>query len=142
MLLGWHIDQQLFDYYRARVGVVAPRRQGKRLIVLCIIAVTYITLRLFEAQFESAVALSALFLAGVQLHIGLISGEDYRRHYVLGAACWVGLSLLPRLSLAHGARDVSWLIAMGLTLVFLGWRDHLVLMRSLTAAGMSHVEDV
>lgn len=142
ILLGWHVDQQLLGYYGARVGHVMPTRPGRRLIVLGSIVATYAMLRLVELQFERAVALSALFLAGVQLHIGMISGERYRRHYLLGAACWAALSLLPLLTLSHGALHVSWLMAAGLTLVFLGWRDHMVLMRALTSAGVSHAENV
>ena len=143
ILLGWHLDDRLEDYYRARMGYVVPFHPARRLMALVAITLTYVALRMFEVQIASPVAMSALFLAGLQLHIGLVSGEAYRRHYVFGAACWAVLSLVPLLALSPGARGVLWLTAMGLTLTLLGWRDHVLLMRSLADAEESaDVKDV
>lgn len=139
VVVGWHLDDRLVDYYRARMGHVHPLRAGRRLLGLVAITLLYIALRVFEVRVDSAVSVSALLLAGVQLHIGLISGETYRRHYLFGASCWAGLSLVPMLGLPMGALSVLWLTAMGITLVLLGWRDHLVLSRSLTTMGVSDV---
>jgi len=136
ILLGWHLDARLEDYYRTRMGYVFPSRPARRLVGLVVITVVYVALRVCELQVGSPLAVSALFFAGLQLHIGLISGEAYRRHYVLGAGFWGTLSLVPLLGLSPDARGVLWLTAMGLTLALLGWRDHLLLMRSL-----AHAED-
>ena len=134
VLVGWHLDDRLEDYYRARMGHVLPLRPGRRLLGLVAITLTYVALRVFEVRVDSPVAVSALMLAGVQLHIGLISGETYRRHYLLGASCWASLSIVPSVGLSTGALAVVWLTAMGITLVLLGWRDHVLLSRSLTTA--------
>jgi len=137
VLVGWHLDNRLEDYYRARMGHVLPLRPGRRLLGLVTITLMYAALRLFEVRVDSPVAVSALLLAAVQLHIGLISGETYRRHYLLGALCWAGLAVVPILGLSTGALSVFWLTAMGITLIMLGWRDHVVLSRSLTTMGES-----
>ena len=136
ILLGWHLDARLEDYYRTRMGHVFPAHRARRLVGLVVITMVYVALRVTEVQVGSPLAVSALFFAGLQLHIGLISGEAYRRHYVLGAGCWGMLSLVPLLGLSPAAGGVLWLTAMGLTLALLGWRDHVLLMRSL-----AHAED-
>ena len=137
VLMGWHLDDRLVTYYHARMGHVRPLRPGRRLLGLVAITLMYVALRVWEVRVESPVAMSALLLAGVQLHIGLISGEAYRRHYVLGAVCWASLSLVPVLALSPGALAVVWLTAMGVTLILLGCRDHVLLMRSLATTGDS-----
>lgn len=131
ILIGWHLDDRLAAYYDKRMGMVLTRHPYRRLFALGGITVTYAVLWLWERWMHSPVALSALFLAAVQLHIGLVSGEGYRRHYVVGAVVWCGLSLSPMLTLPPDARAVLWLSAIGVTLTLLGWRDHLLLVRAL-----------
>lgn len=132
VVIGWHLDDRLVTYYHKRMGVVVPRHPYRRLFELGGITVTYIVVWLWEGWLNSPVAFSALLLAAVQLHIGLVSGQGYRRHYVVGAVVWCGLSLSPMLMLPSNARAVLWLSATGLTLTLLGWRDHVLLLRALS----------
>ena len=132
ILVAWHVDDRLVTYYQRRIGLVSPSRPHRRLFVLAVIALIYVGLRIWELVADTQVAVSALFLAGVQLHIALVSGDRYRRHYLLGAAAWSALSFTPMLTLPADVRGILWLVAAGTTMTFLGWRDHLVLMRAVT----------
>ena len=131
VLIAWYFDDRLVAYYNTRMGVVFPRYACRRLCALGAMVVTYVLLSVWDAWVNSPVAFSALFLAAVQLHIGLVSGEGYRRHYLVGAAAWCGLSLAPMLMLPPNVRAVFWLSAAGWTLILLGWRDHVLLVRAL-----------
>lgn len=142
-LVGWHLDDRLVAYYRARMGYVNASRPGLRLLGLLAIALAYWALRALETWAGSPVSISALLLAGVQLHIGLISGRAHRRHYLVGASCWALLALFMVPVVPPEARDVSWLVAIGLSLTVLGWLDHVLLMRLLPNSGRGgDVEDV
>ena len=72
ILLGWHLDARLEDYYRTRMGHVFPAHRARRLVGLVVITMVYVALRVTEVQVGSPLAVSALFFAGLQLHIGLI----------------------------------------------------------------------
>jgi hypothetical protein len=131
LLIAWHLDDKLVVYYQKRMGVVSPRQPYRRWVALLAITAVFMLLVVSESRAASPIAFSALFLAGVQLHIGLISGNGYRRHYLAGAVVWCALSLVPLLELSPHVLRPGWLFIVGATLMLLGWRDHVVLTRAL-----------
>jgi len=132
LLVAWHLDDRVVAYYRRRIGWVQPRQPLIRLASLISVAVIYVALRGLEVRVHSPVAISALFVAARQLHIGWISGHTYRRHYLVGASGWSVLALAPVLGLPAPALANGWFFALGLSLVCLGWRDHVLLMHTVS----------
>ena len=143
LLVGWHLDERVVAYYRTRMGSVSRLKPARRLIALIVVTLTYMALRAWELRADSQMSFSALFIAALHFHIGQVSGDIYRRHYLIGAGCWAALSLIP--VQAFDAEDLAtfWLAMIGLSLTLLGWRDHVLLMRWVLPSGdRTHVEDV
>jgi len=128
---AWYFDDQLSHYYLRRVGLVRPLHPVRRLVTLAVIGTSCLWLIPLDSWATVPVSVTALLLAGVQLHIGGISGAPHRTHYLFSGAFWCVVSFMPLLELKPQVAETLWLVAIGATLTVVGWCDHVVLIRSL-----------
>ena len=89
LAVAWRCDDWLVEYYRKRMGRVIALHPYRRYAVLLAIALAYLVAAIIDLRAPGPVALTAVLLAAVQWHIGLFSGDEYRRHYLVGAVILV-----------------------------------------------------
>ena len=141
-LLAWQCDVQLSRRYQKTLGYVSPQRSVWRLAGLCLIVSVYVALRVVEQHLTLGLAVSALYCASVLFHIGFVSGQPYRGHYLVGAVCWVPLVAMPAIVPSLDVQNAIWTTAFGLTLSILGYRDHVLLVRLLPVSESADDEEL
>ena len=134
VLLVWHLDDRLANYYEARVGIVRPLHPMARIGALLAVGTASLLLFAVQQDQQLQLALWTVPIAMLHLHIGLVGGP-YRRQYVIGAITWLAFVFLPMVPLGEVSQRTLGFLAAGGVTVFVGSVDHWQLMRGMARNG-------
>ena len=115
--------------YRLRYGSIAPVDRGWRNGWITAAVIGFFALYRLDRFLQWPVRTS-LLLVSASLFITVWHDGRIRAHYLVPAFAWLAVSLLPVLNLSAGDAKLTLFVLGGLTLIWGGIGDHLLLTRT------------
>lgn len=122
------------DKYRARYGSVLQHKRSRRNLGVALAVIAFLIALVLDRVVTWPVLISPLVIV-VALALIVRSDGPFRIHYVLPAAAWLGLSVMPLLGFKPGEVQMAFSLVSITTLLVCGIGDHFLLVRTLSPRG-------